>query len=453
QQVGFCSGIENYSRHIDGRAAGSSPATLIDYFPEDFLTVIDESHVTVPQIGAMYEGDASRKRNLVDFGFRLPSALDNRPLRWEEFSERVGQTVYLSATPGDYELGRAGGEFVEQVIRPTGLVDPKVVVKPTKGQIDDLIGEIRDRSERNERVLVTTLTKKMRSEERRVGRAWRATRSKRDWSSDVCSSDLPLGDTGRLRAGAGRRGVRRAGDPPDRAGGSEGRGQAHQGADRRSHRRDPGPVGTQRARPGHDAHQEDVGGPHGLPARAGRTGAVSALGDRHAPARRAAAGSPAWGIRRPGGDQPPARGAGPPGGVPGRDPRRGQGGLPALEHLAHPDDRSCRPERLRRGPHVRGHDHRFDALRDGGDRAAPREADRVQHGTRDRPATAAEEDRRHPRPGRGRARRSGRRGPEGAPGARRRPYGRGFGTPAGRAGETHRGDDRADGFGCYRPPV
>ena len=161
QQVGFCSGIENYSRHIDGRAAGSSPATLIDYFPEDFLTVIDESHVTVPQIGAMYEGDASRKRNLVDFGFRLPSALDNRPLRWEEFSERVGQTVYLSATPGDYELGRAGGEFVEQVIRPTGLVDPKVVVKPTKGQIDDLIGEIRDRSERNERVLVTTLTKKM----------------------------------------------------------------------------------------------------------------------------------------------------------------------------------------------------------------------------------------------------------------------------------------------------
>ncbi len=161
QQVGFCSGIENYSRHIDGREAGSSPATLIDYFPEDFLTVIDESHVTVPQIGAMYEGDASRKRNLVDFGFRLPSALDNRPLTWEEFSERVGQTVYLSATPGDYELGQTGGEFVEQVIRPTGLVDPKVVVKPTKGQIDDLIGEIRARAERDERVLVTTLTKKM----------------------------------------------------------------------------------------------------------------------------------------------------------------------------------------------------------------------------------------------------------------------------------------------------
>ena len=161
QQVGFCSGIENYSRHIDGRAAGSSPATLIDYFPEDFLTVIDESHVTVPQIGAMYEGDASRKRNLVDFGFRLPSALDNRPLTWEEFSERVGQTVYLSATPGNYEMGQTGGEFVEQVIRPTGLVDPKVVVKPTKGQIDDLIGEIRERADRDERVLVTTLTKKM----------------------------------------------------------------------------------------------------------------------------------------------------------------------------------------------------------------------------------------------------------------------------------------------------
>ncbi|GAA1709033.1 excinuclease ABC subunit UvrB [Dietzia cercidiphylli] len=161
QQVGFCSGIENYSRHIDGRPAGSSPATLIDYFPEDFLTVIDESHVTVPQIGAMFEGDASRKRNLVDFGFRLPSALDNRPLTWEEFSDRVGQTVYLSATPGAYEMGRTGGEFVEQVIRPTGLVDPKIVVKPTKGQIDDLLGEIRARADRDERVLVTTLTKKM----------------------------------------------------------------------------------------------------------------------------------------------------------------------------------------------------------------------------------------------------------------------------------------------------
>jgi len=161
RQVGFCSGIENYSRHIDGRPSGSAPATLLDYFPDDFLLVVDESHVTVPQIGGMYEGDMSRKRNLVEFGFRLPSAVDNRPLTWEEFSQRVGQTVYLSATPGPYELAQTGGEFVEQVIRPTGLLDPKIVVKPTKGQIDDLIGEIRSRADRDERVLVTTLTKKM----------------------------------------------------------------------------------------------------------------------------------------------------------------------------------------------------------------------------------------------------------------------------------------------------
>ncbi|PKV96471.1 excinuclease ABC subunit B [Amycolatopsis echigonensis] len=161
RQVGFCSGIENYSRHIDGRGPGSAPATLIDYFPEDFLLVIDESHQTVPQIGGMYEGDMSRKRNLVDYGFRLPSAVDNRPLTWEEFSDRIGQTVYLSATPGPYEMGQTGGEFVEQVIRPTGLVDPKVVVKPTEGQIDDLVHEIRERADKDERVLVTTLTKKM----------------------------------------------------------------------------------------------------------------------------------------------------------------------------------------------------------------------------------------------------------------------------------------------------
>jgi excinuclease ABC subunit B len=160
RQVGSCSGIENYSRHIDGRARGSAPNTLLDYFPEDFLLVIDESHVTVPQIGAMYEGDMSRKRQLVDHGFRLPSAMDNRPLKWEEFLERIGQTVYLSATPGDYELSRGHG-VVEQIIRPTGLVDPRIVVKPTKGQIDDLLGEIRDRAAKDERVLVTTLTKKM----------------------------------------------------------------------------------------------------------------------------------------------------------------------------------------------------------------------------------------------------------------------------------------------------
>ena len=160
QQMGFCNGIENYSRHIDGRAGGSAPHCLLDYFPDDFLLVVDESHVTIPQIGAMYEGDMSRKRTLVDHGFRLPSAMDNRPLKWDEFLERIGQTVYLSATPGKYELGKADG-FVQQIIRPTGLVDPEVIVKPTKGQIDDLLGEIRTRVEKDERVLVTTLTKRM----------------------------------------------------------------------------------------------------------------------------------------------------------------------------------------------------------------------------------------------------------------------------------------------------
>jgi excinuclease ABC subunit B len=160
-QLGFCSGIENYSRHIDGRASSSPPNCLLDYFPEDFLCVIDESHITVPQIGAMHEGDASRKRTLVEHGFRLPSALDNRPLTFKEFLERSPQKVYLSATPGPYEMEKTGGEFVEQVIRPTGLVDPKIVLKPIKNQIDDLMAEIRLRAERNERTLVTTLTKKM----------------------------------------------------------------------------------------------------------------------------------------------------------------------------------------------------------------------------------------------------------------------------------------------------
>ncbi len=146
QQVGFCNGIENYSRHVDGRAPGSAPNCLLDYFPEDFLLVIDESHVTVPQIGGMYEGDMSRKRNLVEHGFRLPSAMDNRPLRWEEFVERIGQTLYLSATPGPYELSRVGGDVVEQVIRPTGLIDPEIILKPTRGQIDDLMAEINARA-------------------------------------------------------------------------------------------------------------------------------------------------------------------------------------------------------------------------------------------------------------------------------------------------------------------
>ena len=160
RQIGSCSGIENYSRHIDGRSPGTAPNCLLDYFPEDFLLVVDESHVTIPQMGGMYEGDMSRKRMLVEHGFRLPSAMDNRPLRWEEFVERIGQTVYLSATPGPYEMAKSDG-YVEQLIRPTGLVDPEIVLKPTKGQIDDLMGEIRLRTDRNERVLVTTLTKKM----------------------------------------------------------------------------------------------------------------------------------------------------------------------------------------------------------------------------------------------------------------------------------------------------
>jgi excinuclease ABC subunit B len=163
QQIGFCSGIENYSRHIDVREPGEAPKCLLDYFPDDFLCVIDESHVTVPQIGAMHEGDASRKRTLVEHGFRLPSAMDNRPLRFDEFKNRVGQTVYLSATPAKYELEIAEG-VVEQIIRPTGLIDPQVIVKPAEGQIDDLLEEIRKRTEKNERVLVTTLTKKMSEE-------------------------------------------------------------------------------------------------------------------------------------------------------------------------------------------------------------------------------------------------------------------------------------------------
>ena len=160
KEIGTCAGVENYSRHIDGREAGTPPHTLLDYFPDDFVLVIDESHVTVPQIGAMFEGDMSRKRTLVEHGFRLPSAMDNRPLKWDEFTERIGQTVYLSATPGSYELDRSDG-VVEQIIRPTGLVDPKVVVKPTRGQVDDLLEQSRERVERDERVLVTTLTKKM----------------------------------------------------------------------------------------------------------------------------------------------------------------------------------------------------------------------------------------------------------------------------------------------------
>ena len=160
EQIGFCSGIENYSMHMDGRKPGEPSHTLIDYFPDDFVVIIDESHVTVPQIGAMYEGDASRKRTLVEHGFRLPSALDNRPLKWPEFLDRVGQKVYLSATPGKYEMGVVDS-VVEQIIRPTGLIDPQVIVKPTKGQVDDVLESIRQRVAQDERVLITTLTKKM----------------------------------------------------------------------------------------------------------------------------------------------------------------------------------------------------------------------------------------------------------------------------------------------------
>ncbi len=161
EEMGFCPGIENYSRHLDGRAAGEPPHTLIDYFPEDYLLFIDESHVTVPQIGGMYRGDRSRKETLVEYGFRLPSALDNRPLHFAEFESRMGQTIYVSATPSDYEIERADGRVIEQIIRPTGLMDPRVEVRPARTQVDDLLAEIRARAAAGERVLVTTLTKKM----------------------------------------------------------------------------------------------------------------------------------------------------------------------------------------------------------------------------------------------------------------------------------------------------
>ena len=161
KSVGFCHGIENYSRHFSGRLPGEPPPTLLDYFPRDFLVFIDESHVTVPQLHGMWHGDRSRKQNLVDYGFRLPSAMDNRPLRFEEWESRIGQTIYVSATPGPFELTKAAGVVVEQIIRPTGLVDPQVEIRPVKGQIDDLLAEIRDRAAKNQRVLVTTLTKRM----------------------------------------------------------------------------------------------------------------------------------------------------------------------------------------------------------------------------------------------------------------------------------------------------
>ncbi len=275
RQVGFCSGIENYSLHIDGRAPGSAPNCLLDYFPEDFLLVIDESHVTVPQTGGMYEGDMSRKRTLVEHGFRLPSAMDNRPLKFEEFVERIGQTVYLSATPGNYELGRTKGEFVEQVIRP---------------------------------------------------------------------------------------------DRADRPGGHR---QADEGPDRRPVARDPRTRRTQRAGARHHADEEDVRGPHRLPARAGRPGALPALRGRHAAPRRAAPRAADRRVRRAGRHQPAARGARPARGVAGVDPGRRQGGLPAHGHLADPDDRPRCPQRVRPGAHVRRHHHPVDAAGDRGDEPPP----------------------------------------------------------------------------------
>ena len=276
RQVGFCSGIENYSRHIDGRGPGTPPHTLLDYFPDDFLLVIDESHVTVPQIGGMYEGDMSRKRTLVDHGFRLPSAMDNRPLKWEEFLERIGQTVYLSATPGPYELSRV--------------------------------------------------------EERR----------------------------------------RRAGHPADRPDRPGDRGQADQGSDRRPLHEIKTRAEQERARPGHDADQEDGRGPHRLPARARHPGALPAQRGRHAAPRRAAARAADGRVRRPRRHQPAARGSRPARGVAGQHPRRRQGGLPPLGHVADPDHRPRRAQRVRRGAHVRRHDHAVDAEGDRRDQPPPR---------------------------------------------------------------------------------
>lgn len=379
RQIGSCSGVENYSMHFDGREPGSPPNTLIDYFPDDFLLVIDESHVTVPQIGAMYEGDASRKRTLVDHGFRLPSALDNRPLKWEEFQQRIGQTVYLSATPGNYELSRSDGH-VEQIIRPTGLIDPQVVVKSTEGQIDDLVHEIRQRTEKDERVLVTTLTKKM--------------------AEDLTDYFLELGIQVRY---------------------------LHSDVD------------TLR-----------------------RVELLRELRRRR--------------VRRPGRHQPAARGPRPSRGLPGGDPRRRQGGLPALGDLPDPDHRPRGAQCLRPGPHVRGQDHPGDGEGHRGDQSPPGEADRLQHGAGHRSAASPKEDQRHRRADRPRGRRhratarlrlpqdEGRQGCQG-PGARTGRQGdprrqvrqsqgrRADRPPCGRARPADRGPDGTDARRGGGPPV
>ena len=286
REVGYCKGIENYSRHLTGRKPGEPPYCLLDYFPEDLLVVIDESHVTIPQLNAMYDGDRSRKRTLVDYGFRLPSALDNRPLRFDEFVGRCPRCIFISATPGPYELSRRR-QVVEQIIRPTGLMDPEVEVRPATGQVDDLVEEIRLRVEKRQRVLVTTLTKRM-------------------------AEDLTdyLRDTG------------------------------HQGA-------------------------------------------LPALGHRHPGADGDPPRPAPGGIRRAGGDQPAAGGPRPAGGLPGGDPGRRQGGLPALGALADPDQRTGGPEHGRQGDHVCRHRHRLHAAGDRRDQPPPPHPDGLQPAPRD----------------------------------------------------------------------
>ena len=300
REIGVCSGIENYSRHLDGRAAGQMPYTLLDYFPDDFVVVVDESHQTIPQLHGQYEGDKSRKDTLVDHGFRLPSAMDNRPLRFREFVEKVNQVVFLSATPSAYEIEHST-QVVEQIVRPTGLIDPEIVVKPTKGQIDDLVHEIKARAEDDQRVLVTTLTKKM--------------------AEDLTEYLLELGMRVRY--------LHSEVDTLERV--------------------------------------EILRGP--------------------APRR----------LRRPGRDQPPARGPRPARGVAGRDPRRRQGRLPPLRDRADPDHRSRRSQRRGSGDHVRRPDDRLDAARHLRDQPPPQEAARVQHRARHRPADRPQEGHRHPR--------------------------------------------------------
>ena len=306
REMGFCSGIENYSRHIDGREAGTAPFTLLDYFPDDYLVVLDESHVTVPQLRGMYEGDVSRKTTLVDFGFRLPSAIDNRPLRFEEFRGRVGQVVYMSATPGPYELQHSTS-IVEQIVRPTGLVDPEVQIRPTKGQIDDLIEEIRGRAESDQRVLVTTLTKKM--------------------AEDLTDYLVEMGIRVRYMHSEVDT------DPADR--------------------------------------------------------------DRPRPAP--------GGVRRAGRHQPAPGGARPARGVARRDPRRRQGGVPAVGNLPRTDDRAGGPQRRRHRADVRRQRHRLDARRDRRDPAPPADPAGLQRRARDRPADDPQAGDRHPAlaPGRG----------------------------------------------------